>query len=715
MALLCSGFGLRSVALSIAVIVGGAGCTSATAPRPKGAPAGFASPSTPKARADLVAPIAPLEIAASKPAADVARLALLVGVENYSADTPNDMGRLTGPTNDVRSMRRLLEDRYGFDPANVRTLIDEQASFEGFLRAFEELLAQAESHSECLIYFTGHGSRVPDESTDASREHDGLDSSYLLWDSRAYGAEGQHDLTDDLLGSLVAALAHKSAFVTVVTDACHSGDGLRGRSRNAVRSAPAGTRPRDLDWVLEFWPAGVAIQDDITLARLQSAPVAHLAACRADEEAYEIELDTAIGLDEPHGAFTFALCRVLEQRGGELTWRQVAESTRARLATLQPAQTATARGELDRHVFGESFRPLPGCPAWINTRGDVVLDEGWMSGLRSGSVLEMRDASGNKVVGRARVVWTGPARARAKWIEGPQPLAKGERGALRALEVERPQGLEPLRVQVEDESLRALLTGSPLITLLDRPPKNGEYRLFLSADRTPCISDAEGVLARRGSALAAQEEPSRAILESLVTDVLRWRGLWTLGLQPGVLQVALSVRPATAAECAEVKPPAGAPGSACAPAVHNDQRDVWQAADATPATLPLVMIEVTNPLPERVYVTILSIPEDRSINVIVESSVIESGGSSGWLVGLLVPDEWSLPRPMRDRYVALVTREAVVVRAYEQSPTLRSKSDVPEVLRPLIDGNALRGDGSFKPSPDSYGVSVLDLLVERKK
>jgi len=78
-----------------------------------------------------------------------------------------------------------------------------------------------------LIYFSGHGSQVPDENND---EQDQFDEVLLLYDTILTEKDGRQSLNgvlhDDRFGRLLAQI--KSRNILVILDACHSGSATRG-------------------------------------------------------------------------------------------------------------------------------------------------------------------------------------------------------------------------------------------------------------------------------------------------------------------------------------------------------------------------------------------------------------------------------------------------------------------------------------------------------
>jgi hypothetical protein len=86
-----------------------------------------------------------------------------------------------------------------------------------------------------MLYYSGHGSQMPDISKD---ETDGLDETIVPYDSRL---PGKFDISDDELNALLKKLAAKTSNITVILDSCHSGTFSRGTS--TIRRIEPDTRP----------------------------------------------------------------------------------------------------------------------------------------------------------------------------------------------------------------------------------------------------------------------------------------------------------------------------------------------------------------------------------------------------------------------------------------------------------------------------------------
>ncbi|MEM6402228.1 MAG: caspase family protein [Cyanobacteria bacterium P01_D01_bin.116] len=84
------------------------------------------------------------------------KLALLVGINQYP-QAPVLKGCLT----DVELQRELLIHRFGFQPSDILSLTNKQATREGIENAFlEHLVKQAKPGDVVVFHFSGYGSRV---------------------------------------------------------------------------------------------------------------------------------------------------------------------------------------------------------------------------------------------------------------------------------------------------------------------------------------------------------------------------------------------------------------------------------------------------------------------------------------------------------------------------------------------------------------------------
>ena len=168
------------------------------------------------------------------------KLALLVGINNYTSQP------LKGCINDVELQRHLLIHRFGFNPKDIYTLTDEQATRQGMLEAFEEhLIKQAKPGDVVVYHYSGHGSRVFDPDPiifDPSNQNNQLNGTFVPVDGTLpLGYPTEEGVVKDIMGHTLFLLmsALQSENVTVVLDSCFSGAATRTfkvRARNGGRN-----------------------------------------------------------------------------------------------------------------------------------------------------------------------------------------------------------------------------------------------------------------------------------------------------------------------------------------------------------------------------------------------------------------------------------------------------------------------------------------------
>ncbi len=148
--------------------------------------------------------------------AEAAKRALLIGISAYENIQP-----LRGPARDVDKVENFLTKHMGYEIDEIAVLKDKQANRKNLLRTMDQWLVNStRPGDEVFIYFSGHGSQLPDNDKD---EKDGLDETLSPVDTTKTGG---NQITDDEFGSVLTRLAGRD--VTVVVDSCHSGTISRG-------------------------------------------------------------------------------------------------------------------------------------------------------------------------------------------------------------------------------------------------------------------------------------------------------------------------------------------------------------------------------------------------------------------------------------------------------------------------------------------------------
>jgi len=94
------------------------------------------------------------------------KLALLIGINQYSSIDEIRVPALQGCLTDVALQRELLVHRFGFQPTDILTLTDKAATREAIETAFlTHLTQQAERGDTVVVHFSGYGSQIQTDSS----------------------------------------------------------------------------------------------------------------------------------------------------------------------------------------------------------------------------------------------------------------------------------------------------------------------------------------------------------------------------------------------------------------------------------------------------------------------------------------------------------------------------------------------------------------------
>jgi uncharacterized caspase-like protein len=138
------------------------------------------------------------------------KLALLIGINQYQ-NSPVLNGCLT----DVELQKELLIHRFGFQPSDILSLTNEQATRESIESAFlEHLVKQAKPNDVVLFHFSGYGSRVRLETSPEVVENALVTANTT--DSSILATKNSHYLLAETLMLMLRSLS--SQRVTTVLD-----------------------------------------------------------------------------------------------------------------------------------------------------------------------------------------------------------------------------------------------------------------------------------------------------------------------------------------------------------------------------------------------------------------------------------------------------------------------------------------------------------------
>lgn len=175
------------------------------------------------------------------------RRALLVGINDY----PDPANKLEGCVNDVFMMSSVLQES-GFDPAEIRVVLDDRATTQGIMDRLHWLLDGVRDGDERVLFYSGHGAQIPGYS--AKDEPDHIDECLVPYD---FDWSPAHAILDNQFCELYSQLPYDSYFVAVF-DCCHSGGLTRdGGPRIRGLTPPDDIRHRALRWVAkeQMWVA----------------------------------------------------------------------------------------------------------------------------------------------------------------------------------------------------------------------------------------------------------------------------------------------------------------------------------------------------------------------------------------------------------------------------------------------------------------------------
>ncbi|KZT03689.1 uncharacterized protein LAESUDRAFT_761780 [Laetiporus sulphureus 93-53] len=236
---------------------------------------------------------------------------LIVSIDEYK--NPR-IGRLAGCMNDGRAFKAFLIDTFHVPPAHIVHLVNEKATREAILSAFEQHLIKndaVQKGDSIIFHYAGHGSRVKAPDGWVS-EHNQVET-IVPYDEGIYGDETVYGIPDYALDALMRRLAsEKGDNITAIFDSCHSG-GITRTASAVPRALQPGVSPSPLPPTLDrdIWEDHTGRQAHPVLAEgfFYKARSSHvlLAACEQDKAAYE----TTVGI--PHGRFSVALLQALTE------------------------------------------------------------------------------------------------------------------------------------------------------------------------------------------------------------------------------------------------------------------------------------------------------------------------------------------------------------------------------------------------------------------
>ncbi len=666
-----------------------------------------------------------------------ARHALLIGISDYQ---PSGLTDLPGTRNDVALMEDVLKSRLGFQPQEIRILLDKDATHTGIQQAFAALAQAVQPGDFVYVHYSGHGSLVKDFN---DSERSGWDQTLVSHGARREDSEGldRYDILDDQLNQWLAPIADKAGELIFVADACHSASNTRGDDAPVSRAAPADIQtehPHARD-AGKRHPLGDAIL---------------IGAARDDQSAHEVELEDG----SRGGVFTWHWARSLRQAEPTDTWRRLFDRAGLQVSlshgVAQHPQISGAAA--DWQILGGALDPRPALLV-TEVRGDrVTLNAGQLAGLTVGSLYAVSDAgdaalvrisetqvswsrgeieTGTVVVGdflteREHAYQTAPLQL---FTLAPSPLEDRDRALLDRLQARlwTLPGFAPSDSQADADLVLALLRPKRTngVPVYQDTPQGRNTLPETDPAATPeiwVLTPGERLLHER---LAIGLDPAEAGLETLTKNLERYRRAADLRRLTaeggGGTRVKLALIPYET--CA-----GPLPGCIELPATATWHRragetlpiDALSKGDWSEGTLVSFVLENTGRLDRYAYLFELS-PDGAIKAVFPSKSMNAAAARLGAGERLELPDVdigLVLDTPGDTSLLVLATRFPIDPRLLEQSGfqtrgDQRQKGDA--TLNPLerLLADALRGSGTrsvVSMGTGTWGGALIDYRVERK-
>jgi len=220
------------------------------------------------------------------------KLALLVGINQYP-----QIPALKGCLTDVELQRELLIHRFGFQPSDILSLTNKQATREGIENAFvEHLINQAKPGDVVIFHFSGYGSRIKNKNILGGMENAliPIDGSEAIDNSETIA----NYLLEDTLLLMLQSLATERA--TAILDTSYYRPSI---------SQPAGLRYRCWKAPLE----GLFLAEEIEFQKQLTKKIApdKLSVLLASSSSSKDVAKEIVFSDFSAGLFTYALTQYL--------------------------------------------------------------------------------------------------------------------------------------------------------------------------------------------------------------------------------------------------------------------------------------------------------------------------------------------------------------------------------------------------------------------
>jgi hypothetical protein len=294
-------------------------------------------------------------------------------------------GGLKGPVNDVELIAIILS-RHGFD---VIQCCNQDASREGILEAWQQLISQVQQNDVVFIYYSGHGGIVEPSQGGENRR-------YQFIVPIDYGKGGFRGILDVELSFLLQQTTAKTTNVTTFFDCCYAGRMARNSfyGENAIPKMLAKIEHHVLsDHIERLQQQGILDLSQLIYVEGNDHAVRMVAATDS-ETAWEVMDDQGVST----GVATKALVSVMEEAlSTGVSWKYVAMRMCEIVNAQFPEQHPHAEGPYDRVVFSQDKKDFA---AFLvqEEDGEVILQAGRASLIREGNQYIIMPLGSHEVV-----------------------------------------------------------------------------------------------------------------------------------------------------------------------------------------------------------------------------------------------------------------------------------------------------------------------------
>ncbi len=245
-----------------------------------------------------------------------AKRALIIGINHYLYHNEFVAKKrmaldLDGARDDAKDMAEVLINKMGFSRAEIRLLLDDQATLLNIEQGIAGWLkTETKPGDTVLFYFSGHGFLMNHPNGDKT----------LLCPHNANPFNLDNLISTDRLSELFLHLQGRT--LLAIIDACHSAtairgiEGIPGLAEGSVALKRARQFPAEQIYASSGKTRDLHIFDQVHMDKV------FLAACGSQEKAWEMPIE-----GRTRGVFTYSLLRALSQNNGAVTPEMLVKET----------------------------------------------------------------------------------------------------------------------------------------------------------------------------------------------------------------------------------------------------------------------------------------------------------------------------------------------------------------------------------------------------